>query len=68
MDIAIVTGASGLIGSEAVRFLADKNFQVVGIDHDLRRYFFGKEASTKWNRDRLQSDIKSGSSINVTHH
>ena len=68
MDIAIVTGASGLIGSEAVRFLADKNFQVVGIDDDLRRYFFGKEASTKWNRDRLQSDIKSGSSINVTHH
>ncbi|MFN7661502.1 MAG: NAD-dependent epimerase/dehydratase family protein, partial [Dolichospermum sp.] len=52
MNIAIVTGASGLIGSEAVRFFADQNFQVVGIDNDLRSYFFGDEASTRWSRDR----------------
>lgn len=58
MDIAIVTGASGLIGSEAVRFFADRNLKVVGIDNDLRRYFFGDEASTQWNRDRLQNEVK----------
>ncbi len=58
MNIAIVTGASGLIGSEAVRFFADQNFQVVGIDNDLRSYFFGDEASTRWNRDRLQNEIE----------
>lgn len=57
MDIAIVTGASGLIGSEAVRFFADRNLKVVGIDNDLRRYFFGDEASTQWNRDRLQNEV-----------
>ncbi len=62
MDIAIVTGASGLIGSQAVRFFAEKNFHVVGIDNDLRRYFFGDEASTQWNRDRLQRELK-----NYTH-
>lgn len=62
MNIAIVTGASGLIGSQAVRFLAEKNFHVVGIDNDLRRYFFGDEASTQWNRDRLKQELP-----NYTH-
>ncbi|QNP29505.1 NAD-dependent epimerase/dehydratase family protein [Cylindrospermopsis curvispora] len=57
MDIAVVTGASGLIGSAAVRFFADCGLQVVGIDNDLRRYFFGDEASTAWNRDRLQQEV-----------
>ena len=36
MSVAIVTGASGLIGSEAVRFLAGKGMKVVGIDNNLR--------------------------------
>ena len=57
MAIAIVTGASGLIGSAAVRFFSDQGLQVVGIDNDLRRYFFGDEASTQWNRDRLKADL-----------
>ena len=53
MKIALVTGSGGLIGSEAVSFLADKFDLVVGIDNNLRQYFFGKEASTSWNRSRL---------------
>lgn len=57
MDIAIVTGAAGLIGSEAVTFFADKGFKVVGIDNDMRSYFFGKEASTEWNNNRLKEKI-----------
>jgi CDP-paratose 2-epimerase len=51
--VVIVTGSAGLIGSEAVRFLARLGHQVVGIDNDMRRYFFGQEASTRWNRDEL---------------
>lgn len=46
MNIALITGAAGLIGSEAVRFFSAKKFKVVGIDNDMRRYFFGPEAST----------------------
>ena len=46
MMTAIVTGSSGLIGSEATRFLHEKGFFVVGIDNDMRQYFFGKDAST----------------------
>jgi len=59
MSIAIVTGSAGLIGSEAVRYFAEKGMDVVGVDNDMRRRFFGDEASTLWNRDRLQADLGS---------
>ena len=45
--IALVTGSQGLVGSEAVKFLINKGLDVVGIDNDSRKYFFGKEASTE---------------------
>ena len=65
MKIVLVTGSSGLIGSEAVRFFANKGFHVVGIDNDMRRYFFGKEASTDWNREQLKSGVKAFTSFNT---
>jgi CDP-paratose 2-epimerase len=58
MKIAIVTGAAGLIGSEAVRFFSEKMDLVVGIDNNMRAYFFGDEASTAWNEQRLEASIK----------
>src|SRR5437763_16022901 len=54
MARVLVTGSAGLIGSEAVRFFAEKGFAIIGIDNDLRASFFGPEASTKWNRDLLK--------------
>jgi CDP-paratose 2-epimerase len=57
MNVAIVTGSAGLIGAEAVRFLARKGFSVVGIDNDMRKEFFGNEASTEWQRKRLEEEI-----------
>ena len=54
MSIVLITGSAGLIGSEAVRFFSDKNFQVVGIDNDMRRYFFGSDGSTAWNLSLLK--------------
>ena len=59
MSVAIVTGSAGLIGSETVRFFAAKGFDVVGIDNNLRKTFFGEDASTHWNRQRLEESIKS---------
>ncbi|MCK5579924.1 MAG: NAD-dependent epimerase/dehydratase family protein [Candidatus Omnitrophica bacterium] len=58
MDIAIITGSAGLIGSQAVEAFAQKGFSVVGIDNDMRGYFFGKEASTDWNKQRLQKEVQ----------
>lgn len=63
MNIAIVTGSAGLIGSEAVLFLADKFDRIVGIDNDMRAYFFGKEASTAWNQAHLSRRVS-----NYEHH
>lgn len=56
MTIILVTGSAGLIGSESVRFFCDKGYTVVGIDNNMRESFFGKGASTEWNRDRLLED------------
>lgn len=54
MSIAIVTGSGGLIGSEAVAHFAGSGMDVIGIDNDMRRYFFGPEASTAWQVQRLR--------------
>jgi CDP-paratose 2-epimerase len=63
MSVAIVTGSSGLIGSETIRFFHEKGFTVVGFDNNLCEYFFGAEASTARNTERLQSELE-----NFTHH
>lgn len=54
----LVTGSAGLIGSEAVRFFCKKGFEVIGIDNDARKYFFGIGASTDWNRRFLEKEYK----------
>ena len=53
MDIILVSGSAGLIGSESVRFFCDRGYTVVGIDNNMRKFFFGEDASTDWNRDQL---------------
>ncbi len=53
MKVAVVTGSAGLVGGEAVKYYAQKGYHVVGIDNDMRSSFFGKEASTRWQRDAL---------------
>ena len=59
----LITGAAGLIGSESVKRFAAEGFQVIGIDNDLRQWFFGKEASTLGNREKLIKAIP-----NYQHH
>jgi CDP-paratose 2-epimerase len=58
MTIAVITGSAGLIGSEAVRFFSAKGMHVVGIDNDMRKFFFGDEASTAWNRRKLEAEVE----------
>jgi CDP-paratose 2-epimerase len=57
MKTALITGSGGLIGSEAAKFFADKGFAIVGVDNDMRSYFFGKEASTDWNRAKVEKQL-----------
>ena len=53
MSIAIITGSSGLVGSETVNFFCKKGFDVIGIDNNLREFFFGKNGSTNWIKSQL---------------
>ena len=50
----VVTGSSGLIGSEAVRYFGKKGHEVIGVDSNLRKYFFGDGGDTSWNLKLLQ--------------
>ena len=58
MSIAIITGSAGLIGSEASKFFAEKGFDIVGIDNNMRQVFFGQEASTAWKREKLEKSLR----------
>ena len=57
MSIVLVTGSAGLIGSEASRHFANQGHDVIGIDNDMRKEFFGAEASTNWQRSCLEKEL-----------
>lgn len=63
MNICIITGSSGLIGSESVNFFTDKFDKIIGIDNNMRQVFFGENASTEWNTQKLKATIS-----NYEHH
>ncbi len=58
MSIVIITGSSGLVGSECVKFYCQKGYTVIGIDNNLREFFFGKDASTIWMKEELLKKFK----------
>ena len=56
---ALVTGSSGLIGSEVAAFFATElGYAVHGIDNNQRAVFFGKQGDTRWNQRRLERELK----------
>jgi CDP-paratose 2-epimerase len=67
MSVAIISGSAGLIGSEAAVFFAEsKGMDVVGIDNDMRRKFFGDDASTAGSLARLEQRLGKKYSHNST--
>jgi len=65
MDICLITGSGGLIGSEAAEFFSGSFDKVIGIDNDMRAYFFGESASTSWNVARLSKNLKNYEHFNI---
>lgn len=55
MNKLLVTGSSGLIGSEVVDYFCRQGWQVFGVDNNMRADFFGPAGDTRWNQRRLQS-------------
>jgi len=62
---ALITGSAGLIGSEAVRFFSKEGFDIVGIDNDMRKTFFGDDGTTLWNRDLLIKEVPNYTHIDI---
>ncbi len=58
MKVALITGSNGLIGGESVEFFHDKFDKIIGIDNNLRSYFFGIDGSTIWNKNRLEEKFE----------
>jgi len=54
----LVTGSSGLIGSEAVVFFDKMGFEITGVDNNMRADFFGPQGDTRWNLSRLKCTCK----------
>ena len=55
----LVTGSSGLIGSEVcLHFANELGYKVHGVDNNQRAVFFGPQGDTRWNQDRLKRDVK----------
>jgi CDP-paratose 2-epimerase len=65
MDVAIVTGSGGLVGSEAVEHLVREGFRVIGLENDMRARFFGPGASTLPVTERLEGELAEFTSIDV---
>lgn len=54
----LVTGSSGLIGSEAVKYYDERGHRVIGVDNNMRAEFFGPKGDTLWNLDRLRATTR----------
>lgn len=65
MKMILVTGSSGLIGSEAVEHFDRQGHQVIGVDNNMRRVFFGDPGDTTWNLERLRSVTRNFTHFNL---
>jgi len=52
----LITGSNGLVGSETAKFFLEKNYKIIGIDNNKRKFFFGVDADTNWIKKRLLLD------------
>ena len=53
----LITGSNGLIGSEAVKYFSKKGHKIIGIDNNMRRFFFGEMGDTTWNLNNIKKQF-----------
>tara|TARA_X000001036_G_C20674370_1_gene803611 strand:+ start:1053 stop:2108 length:1056 start_codon:yes stop_codon:yes gene_type:complete len=65
MSIALITGSCGLVGSESAIFFSKKGFDIIGIDNNSRKFFFGQDGDISWIKKRLKKDLKNYNHFSV---
>ena len=63
--VALITGSDGLVGSESVRFFSKLGFEIIGIDNNSRKKFFGDDASVLKNRYKLKKQVSNYTHFNI---
>ena len=65
MNIALITGSCGLVGSEASIYFAKKGFKILGIDNNTRKFFFGKDGDISWVKKKLKNQLNNYEHLNI---
>ena len=65
MAVVLITGSCGLVGSEASEFFSKKGFEILGIDNNSRKSFFGKDGDVNWIKNRLEKNFKFYKHFNI---
>jgi CDP-paratose 2-epimerase len=65
MNIALITGSCGLVGSESSLYFAKKGFKILGIDNNARKFFFGKDGDISWIKNKLKKNLKNYNHFNI---
>jgi CDP-paratose 2-epimerase len=65
MSLALITGSCGLVGSESSIFFSEKGFEIIGVDNNARKFFFGKDGDVSWVKSKLKKKIKNYNHFNV---
>ena len=65
MNFALITGSCGLVGSQSSVFFAKKNFKILGIDNNSRKFFFGNDGDVTWVKNNLKKSIKYYNHLNI---
>src|SRR3954464_8805594 len=63
--VCIVSGSGGLIGSESVKHFVSEGYDVIGLENDMRSYFFGPEASTQGTTTKLEDSLENFRSLEI---
>ena len=65
MNVALITGSCGLVGSEASIYFAKKGFKILGIDNNTRKFFFGKDGDISWIKKKLKNQLNTYEHLNI---
>ena len=65
MALVLITGSCGLVGSESSEFFSRKGFEILGIDNNSRKKFFGKDGDINWVKNRLKKNLKNYKHFNL---